>query len=136
MEAICFGWIDTTVKRVDEERYGTHFVKRGKNARWSTNTLSYAEELIRQNKMTKQGLEAYELGKTKPILESIPKGADPSPDMLDALRKNKTAYEYFEKLSPSARHVYISWVEKAKRSETRQKRITIVVERCSQQKKW
>ena len=47
-EAICFGWIDTTVNRLDEERYMQRFSKRSKNSRWSKNTLSYAKKLIEE----------------------------------------------------------------------------------------
>ncbi len=136
MEAICFGWIDTTVKRVDDGRYGTNFVKRGKNARWSPNTLSYAREMIRQKKMAKQGLEAFERAKNKPPLAPIPKDTPPAADLLKALRQNPEARAFFDKLPPSARLIYVAWVEKAARPETRQKRIAEVAARCGRRKKW
>lgn len=47
-EAICFGWIDTTVKRIDDEKYSQTFVKRNKNSKWSINTLSYGKELLKK----------------------------------------------------------------------------------------
>src|SRR3989338_5720954 len=64
-EAICFGWIDTTVKRLDEDRFGRFFVRRGKNSRWSSATQSYAQKLIKQRKMTAAGLKAYQAGLEK-----------------------------------------------------------------------
>ena len=54
-EAICFGWIDTIIKRVDSEKYRQCFVKRNKNGRWSNNTLRYAKQMITQGKMHPQG---------------------------------------------------------------------------------
>jgi uncharacterized protein YdeI (YjbR/CyaY-like superfamily) len=42
-EAICFGWIDTTIKRLDNDQYIRYFAKRNKNSKWSDNTLSYAK---------------------------------------------------------------------------------------------
>ena len=47
-EAICCGWIDTTVKKLDDERYGNHFVKRNEKSRWSKNTLSYAKKMVKE----------------------------------------------------------------------------------------
>jgi len=54
-EAICFGWIDTTIKRLDDERYIINFVKRNNNSKWSNNTLSYAKELEKQERCLLQG---------------------------------------------------------------------------------
>ena len=51
VEAICFGWIDTTMKGLDEDRYMQRFCKRTKNSRWSKNTLRYAKELIKKRNM-------------------------------------------------------------------------------------
>jgi len=65
IEATCFGWVDTVIKRLDEDRYVQKFVKRKKSSRWSKNTLSYAQQLIKDGKMTLAGLKAYELGLKK-----------------------------------------------------------------------
>lgn len=136
MEAICFGWIDTTVKRIDDERYGTNFVKRKPSANWSTNTLGYAEEMIRQKKMSKQGLEAYERGKLKKPLDPLPKDAKPPDYMVAALKTNPKAWQFFSEMAQSSKLIYISWVMSAKRPETRERRLKELVERCAQNKKW
>lgn len=136
MEAICFGWIDTTVERLDDERYGTNFMKRGKNVNWSSNTLAYAEQLIRQRKMSKQGLEAYQRGKLKAPIDPTPKGTPPPPELNAALDADPAARAFFDQAAPSARLVYIAWVNKAKRAETRERRIAEVVRRCAARKKW
>lgn len=73
-EAICYGWIDTTIRRLDEERYIRDFTKRNKNSKWSKNTLSYAKRLIEEGKMSPEGLKFYELGSKKlPHDHGIPK---------------------------------------------------------------
>src|SRR3990167_4363733 len=50
-EAICFGWIDTTIKRIDEDRYIRYFAKRNKNGKWSKATQRYARELVKRKLM-------------------------------------------------------------------------------------
>lgn len=57
--AICYGWIDTTVKRIDEDTFMRAFAKRKDNANWSSNTLRYASELKAQGKMKPLGIEHY-----------------------------------------------------------------------------
>ena len=57
--AICYGWIDTKVKRIDDDSYMRVFVKRKESAKWSLNTLKYAAELTAQGKMRPLGMEHY-----------------------------------------------------------------------------
>lgn len=57
--AICYGWIDTTAKRIDDDSYTRVFVKRKESAKWSLNTLKYAAELTKQDKMKPLGIKAH-----------------------------------------------------------------------------
>ena len=133
-EAICFGWIDTTLKRIDEDRYQRSFVRRTAKSRWSNNTLKYAEEEIRKGKMSKFGMKMYELGKQKPTIDhNLPKNPDTPQDLTKAFGKD---IEKFNKLAPSYRRYYIYWIERAKRAETRKNRIDKIVEGVKQGKKW
>ena len=61
-EAICFGWIDTTIKRLDDEKYIRNFARRSKNSKWSRATLGYAKELIKKKKMSLEGIRFYKEG--------------------------------------------------------------------------
>jgi len=136
-EAICFGWIDTTIKRLDGERYRQTFVKRNKNSRWSNNTLGYAKELMKQGNMSKQGIHYYELGLKKPTIDhGFPKNPEVPEDLKKALEKNKKAKENFYKFAPSNKRGYIYWVMRAKRPETREKRIKEIVKRSRDNKKF
>eukprot|EP01099_Mayorella_cantabrigiensis_P008497 TRINITY_DN7994_c0_g1_i1.p1 TRINITY_DN7994_c0_g1~~TRINITY_DN7994_c0_g1_i1.p1 ORF type:complete len:275 (+),score=54.59 TRINITY_DN7994_c0_g1_i1:9-833(+) len=126
-EAICFGWIDTTAKRIDDDLTAINFRKRKRSGRWSNNTLSYAKKLIEEGRMTNEGLIAYEWGKDKPTIDhNIPRDA-PTPSDLKAALSASSTLESFESLATSSRRVCIVWVEKAKRSETRARRIESLV---------
>lgn len=131
-EAICFGWIDTTLKRLDNKRHIRCFVKRGPNASWSKNTLSYAKELTKQGLMVSEGLEAYKKGlRKKPHDQDVSYGSPPS--LLNELnkKKNKKAKEKYENLSKSNKKLFNSWINRAKRQETIDKRVKITLEKLS-----
>lgn len=127
-EAICFGWIDTTLRRLDEDTYLRNFTKRSKNSRWSDNTLRYAKELIRLGKMTEQGMHFYKLGLAKPTHDDgIPKNPDMPSELMAALAKNKKAGQNFDSFSPSAKKAYYRWILRAKLPPTRKKRVGQIV---------
>jgi len=132
-EAICFGWIDTTVKRVNDDVWGVTFRKRTKNARWSNNTLSYAKQLIKEGRMTEAGMAAYNLAKDKPTTDhGLPKDHPPQKDLIKALSQSKVAKTNWDNLAQSMKFMYIVWIERAKQTETRRRRIRGVVERMRQ----
>ncbi|HME87135.1 MAG TPA: YdeI/OmpD-associated family protein, partial [Candidatus Nanoarchaeia archaeon] len=134
-EAICFGWIDTTVRRLDEERYVQNFAKRNKTSKWSDNTRSYARRLIKEGLMTPAGLHAYKDGLTRPTHhEGIPNNPNTPEDLKAALSKNKTVYAYFKTMAPSTRKTYLRWMLHAKLPETRKKRIMLIVNACKEKK--
>jgi len=128
-EAICFGWIDTTIKRLDEERYIRNFSKRNKNSRWSNNTIRYGKELIEQGRMTPAGLKFYEEGLRKPTHDA---GISRNPSMPEELRKaldkNLKAKENFDNFPPSIKKMHYRWILRGKREETRAKRINFIVD--------
>lgn len=134
-EAICFGWIDTTIKRVDEDKYIRYFTKRNEKSTWSYNTLGYAEQLSKEGKMHPHGLHFYNEGKKKkPHDFGIPKEPEIPEELNKILNKNKNLKEKFQKIAPSQRKTYLRWIFRAKLPETKNKRIDIMVERISQGK--
>ena len=133
-EAICFGWIDTTIKGLDSERYMVCFRKRTDNARWSKNTLAYAKKMIAEGLMTPAGLKRYKEGLQKPTIDhGYPKKTPSS--LLAALKKNPTALKHFKKLPPSSKKIFNWWVYSAKTDVTRQKRIKTTMQKCLEGKK-
>ncbi len=129
-EAICFGWIDTTVNRIDDERYAQCFVRRNENSRWSNNTQKYARRLIKEGKMTPEGLKMYREGLKKSTIDhGLPRNPK-IPDILEkALSKDKKAKGNFEKMAPSYRRHFIYSIERAVREETKNKRVKDIVRR-------
>ena len=124
-EAICFGWIDTIVKRIDEDTFMRFFSRRNKNSKWSYNTLSYGEQLIKDKKMTQHGLKFYNEGKKKlPHDHGIPR----NPEVPKEILNNKKTKEKFEKLAPSIRRMHLRWVARAKQEETKKRRIEKLIE--------
>jgi uncharacterized protein YdeI (YjbR/CyaY-like superfamily) len=137
-EAICFGWIDTIVKKIDDARYTRCFVQRNSNSRWSNATQRYAQALVKQKKMAAYGLKMYQEGLQKPVIDhDLPKNPDTPEELTKALNlpKNKKAKENFHTFAPSYRRHYIYWIEKAKRPETKNKRILEVIKRAKENKK-
>jgi uncharacterized protein YdeI (YjbR/CyaY-like superfamily) len=139
-EAICFGWIDSTVNRIDEERYKQRYTPRHLKSIWSDSNVKRAKKMIKAGKMTKAGLKKFKIGlrdNTK-LLESgitsnkgiiIPKG------LKDGLKKNKKAWENFNNFADSYKKRYIFWYLDAKREETRQKRAEEIIRRSEENKR-
>ncbi|UCD72862.1 MAG: YdeI/OmpD-associated family protein [Candidatus Bathyarchaeota archaeon] len=134
-EAVCFGWIDGQIKRIDDERFIQRYTPRRPQSRWSESNIERAERMIKQGYMTKEGLEIYKKGiENKQTVPSSKKFTVP-PDLKSALTKNKTALTNFQNLAPSAQLAYAYWVDTAKREETRQRRIKKSVDLLAQNKK-
>ena len=135
-EAICFGWIDTTIKRLDEDRYVRRFARRNSKSKWSRNTLSYAKRLIAEGRMTPAGMKFYLEGLKRPVHDhDIPKNPEMPKDLKAAFSKNKKARLNFDAFPPSVRRLFLRWIESAKRTETRLKRIREVVQRAVEKRK-
>ncbi len=128
-EAICFGWIDTTLKRIDDDTYVRNWAKRTLNSRWSDNTIRYAQELIKQERMLEEGMKYYKLGLAKPTHDhGIPKNPDMPEELNKALAKNTQAKVNFEAFSPSVKRGYYRWILRAKLPPTRDKRVKQIVQ--------
>ncbi len=133
-EALCFGWIDSLVKTIDDEKYKQKYTPRKKNSVWSEHNVKRCEKMIQEGKMTDTGLllieEAKKNGKWQAAYSS--KKIFEMPDYLEsALKKNKTAWENFNNFAGSYKNNYIAWVISAKREETKEKRINEVVKRSA-----
>jgi uncharacterized protein YdeI (YjbR/CyaY-like superfamily) len=137
-EALCFGWIDGIVRRIDEEKYSQRFTPRKKGSNWSDLNISIAESMIKSGRMTQSGLSAYIKG-----LEDNPQAErekrvlrDIIPvDLLNALKNDQVAKENFEKFAPSYQRHCARYVNDAKRPETRQKRIDEILAEAAENKK-
>jgi len=137
-EALCFGWIDSKLKSVDEEKYALKYSPRKAGSVWSRINKEKAEEMIRAGKMTGAGLEKIEeakrVGSWQKAYTNIKRDRIPA-DLKEALMENGSAWNNFENFANSYRNMYIGWVINAKTSETRRKRIARVVKQSIENKK-
>jgi uncharacterized protein YdeI (YjbR/CyaY-like superfamily) len=124
-EALCFGWIDSKVKSLDEDRYQQIFTPRKPKSVWSKLNKQYIQELIEQGLMTQVGLEKIEAAKQDGSwnsLDAIEALTIPI-DLKQALEANFSANHNFEAFSNSLKKNILFWIDSAKRPETRLKRI-------------
>jgi uncharacterized protein YdeI (YjbR/CyaY-like superfamily) len=137
-EAICFGWIDGKLKKVDEERFILKYSLRKANSIWSKLNREKAEKMIKAGKMTTAGLitieQARKSGSWNNAYTSLKRDRIP-PDLGRALAKDKRALDNFQSFANSYRNMYIRWIMSAKTDETRKKRIEKVVKQTLQNKK-
>ncbi len=129
-EALCFGWIDSIMKPIDEEKYMQKFTPRKVKSVWSALNKKRVENLIGQNLMAPAGLAIIDLGKqngswTK--LDHVENFVIP-PDLAKLLAKNKKVLKYFEGLAKSVRKQWLYRLGNAKLPETRSKRIADIIE--------
>jgi uncharacterized protein YdeI (YjbR/CyaY-like superfamily) len=131
-EALCFGWIDSKIKKVNDDYYIQWFTPRRPGSRWSKLNMGRVQKLIKEGRMRPEGLSAYEEVSKKPklIYDIRPEDNIPLPDDLsEALKKNIAAHNNFINFPPSSRKLYVFWLNDAKREETRKARIAKIVER-------
>lgn len=128
-EALCFGWIDSTVRKLDEERYMQLFTPRKTGSNWSDLNKRRVKTLIEQGLMAEAGLRKIEEAKKNGSwrnLDAVEKLKVP-PDLLKALSANGRAKKNFESLSPSRKKQFLYWIASAKTEVTRKKRINETV---------
>ena len=135
-EALCYGWIDSVIRKIDEEKYMQKFTPRTNNCKWSPTNIKRVEKLIKEKKMTKIGLAKYKpvIQKDKPVISKINPGVIP-PIILNRLKKHPKALECFKNLAPSYRKFYIGWITSAKKEETQIKRLCEAISLLEQNKK-
>jgi uncharacterized protein YdeI (YjbR/CyaY-like superfamily) len=137
-EALCFGWIDSKLKRIDDERYILRYSPRKGKSVWSKINKDAAEKMMQLGKMTEAGLEKIKLAKKQGLwyiaYTNLKKDRLPS-DLKKALLTNKNAWNNFKNFANSYRNSYIGWIKGAKSDITRKKRIDEVVRRSIENKK-
>ncbi len=132
-EALCFGWIDSTKKTIDSEKYKQYFSKRNPISNWSKINKNKVENLIDQELMEKEGYKSIEIAKENgswTILDEVEALIVPE-DLKEELAHHESSMEYFDSLSKSDKKILLHWVVSAKRKETRQKRISEIRENAS-----
>jgi uncharacterized protein YdeI (YjbR/CyaY-like superfamily) len=120
-EALCFGWIDSLVRRLDDARYARKFTPRKRDSRWSDINRKRYAELKAEGRMQPAGTERPPTDRAYGPRPSLPLAL---PKYIEAgLKAHPLAWEHFEKLAPSHRRHYVGWIHIAKRRETKERRL-------------
>lgn len=130
-EALCYGWIDSLIKKIDDAQYARKFTPRKEVSKWSPINKRRVERLIKDGRMTKAGSAVVEAAKKNGCWDKPdrpPTKAEIPKELLAALKKNKIAEANFAKLPPSHRTRYVMWIGTAKQPETRARRATEAVQ--------
>lgn len=135
-EALCFGWIDSTVTRIDGEMFARKFSRRRAGSEWSELNKRRVRKLMAEGKMTPAGLAAFEVP-SRPIGRLAPRDAplEPPQDLARAIARHKQARENYARFPPSAKRLYHAWIMNAKRPETRARRVAEAVQRIANNEK-
>ena len=125
-EALCYGWVDSIIRKIDEKRYARKFTPRKNNSNWSESNKKRVARLINQNRMADPGLLKVTIAKKngmwyKPDRPEI--SSELPEELKSALDKNKKAKQNFEALASSYQKHYIAWIAVAKKPETQGRRI-------------
>jgi len=136
-QALCFGWIDGVRNSIDDESYCIRFTPRRPNSIWSSINIKKVEELIKLGLMKPEGLHAYSLRtKNKSNFYSYDKAPVKLATYYENLfKKNKIAWEFFKKQSPSYKKVMIHWVMSAKQEKTQLARLEKIITVSEQSKR-
>jgi len=124
--ALCFGWIDSQVRRFDDQHYVQRFTPRRPRGRWSKINREKAEALIKAGRMRPAGLAEVEAAKADGRWEAAYEGqrtAKVPPDLQRELDANPTAAEFFASLSSANRYAIVYRLDDAKKPETRERRL-------------
>jgi uncharacterized protein YdeI (YjbR/CyaY-like superfamily) len=120
-EALCYGWIDSILRRLDDRRYAQKFTPRKADSKWSSANRRRYADLAERGLLAAPGIERPPTNRSgdapRPSTATIPAYIE------EALRTDPRAWRCFERLAPSYRRVYIGWIDAAKREETKQRRL-------------
>jgi len=138
-EALCWGWIDSIIQKIDDEKYGRKFTPRKSNSQWSALKKRRTAEMIRKGRMTAKGFAKRDFNGVEDDYGRMPeRKAEETilPEFLrQALSNNPPTLENFNRLAPSYRRNYIQWISAAKTEETHTKRLAEAVRLLKKNKK-
>jgi uncharacterized protein YdeI (YjbR/CyaY-like superfamily) len=133
-EALCFGWIDGVVRKIDDEVYAHRWTPRKPGSIWSLVNVKHVERLIAAGKMTDAGLAAFNARRAdKTGVYSFEQAAPSafSKPQLAQFKANKAAWTYWQAQPPGYRRTATFLVTSAKRAETQAKRLQLLIDDCA-----
>ncbi len=130
--ALCYGWIDSTVKSLGNGKRRQYFCPRNPKSTWSKLNKSYISELEKQGLIHSSGQKMIDLAKktgTWTAMDDVENLVIPD-NLQAAFNSNPIAFKNYQNFSPGYRKSYLSWLNGAKRSETQEKRIAEIIRLC------
>lgn len=137
-EALCVGWVDNLVRRIDEERAAWRFMPRKPGSTWSPSNVARFERLVRERRMTPAGRAHAPTAATRSAavdnraagdLARVPRA------IVAALKRNPSAWKNFQRMTAVQRGLYMRWILSAKKEETRDRRLTEAIARLARNHK-
>ncbi len=133
-EALCFGWIDSQMKSIDDRTYIEYFTPRRKNSKWSVRNKNTVATLETQGRMTDHGRVKIEEAKKNGQWDAA-QSPTVSQEQIEAFDKAlegfEPAYSNFLAMSPSVRRTYTLWYFDAKSEQTRENRLQKIIDRLN-----
>ena len=130
-EALCFGWVDSIIQRINDEQYARKFSPRRMESKWSETNKRRVLKVIREGRMKEAGIakvtfdvDNVDISKPKPKRPPVKM----SENIETALRSHSELWEAFQNISPSYQRNYILWLSDAKKPETFEKRLKILID--------
>lgn len=129
-EALCFGWIDGVVHRLDEDSFRQRYTPRQPRSTWSRRNVEHVERLKNAGRMAPAGLAAYEARNARRtgIYSFEQERPELAPAYLKAIRANAAAWSGFQAQAPGYRRVVAHWIMSAKKEETRARRLATLID--------
>jgi len=118
-EALCYGWVDSLIKRIDDDLYARKFTPRKEDSKWSTANRKRYAQLQAEGRLAPPGVRRppTERSGDAPRPESTPEY------LVAGLRRVPKAWKNFEGLPPSHKRQYVAWIDSAKKEETKLRRL-------------
>ena len=134
-EALCFGWVDSLILKIDEEHYARKFTPRRMDSAWSETNKRRVAKVIAEGRMTPAGLAKITYPLDEPLISSKKEDFSLPEWIVHGLQASSLAWDNFMGLPASHQKRYVGWISSAKKEETRQKRIYEAIELLEQGKR-
>ena len=127
-EALCFGWIDGIRRRVDDDSFSVRFTPRKRRSVWSRVNIAHVERLTKSGRMRKPGLAAFAARtEERTGVYSFERQTTLAPAYARLVRGNTVAWAYYQSRAPWYRRTSTHWIMSAKREDTREKRLALLI---------